>query len=603
MAVGPGAPPPWFIPGVDYPAPAQSPVPTPQIPQAPQQVIQPPAPAPTAPSPAPQIGDPARQAAARTARPSVNRLNLLGRPEGYRAEDIARLRNMALGQAGPTTPPGPNPPSNLGPRFQGVRGAGGAGGRIAEQSAAAQARSVAQGNVAAMNRAGSSLPASMFARPAAGGLEAGAGRIGGAAPSAATGGPNPRVGANLMQLMAGQRPPPPGSQILSSKLPGPQVGGMKGMAANALLGGGILATNQSLNQSYDFDSPLGRILNPTMRGAGAATMFGGPTAGMIAGVGSGLTQANIEAERWAEEQGLPAQAGVGLWQSGLQTTPLGNVASIGADLAQGLGMEEPLAEYAQKIEDADIPLVSGVAGWFTDGGPSDEDVAAQQAAQQAEAERMARLQDPQYMDQVLARMNITEDGRAEAMRQYQDSVDRMLVMNEVGQLGVALTEDGRYASQNENGAWVVQGEDGEETVSQDGLQPLNEDQVRTLATQDFYSTLPNLAAMDQQRLQMQNRAATLQSILAQNQAPLDRMYRETADLYSAAGQPALAANQMDQYLAQRQLMQALPMIQAVDQQQALQDQIAQIQLNNQINAALNPDEGGETSEAEQVLEG
>lgn len=557
MAVGPisGL---WLPPGVDMggyqpglpfgsPNPYGAPSPTPAMPTGPTTPAPAPAPAPT-PTPQPTtspISDAARQAATaqtRTAgpvRPSVLR-------EGLRTGSM------------PPGPVGPNPPPNLPPASQGVRGTGGAG--MALEGAAAQARAVASGRVPGTSGGGGGFSAPGITNP----------------------------GTNFLS-----NPPPPG--IRSTSLSGPQgPGGLKGGLTNMVVGGTILAGMNQLNQTRDFNNPLGRVLNATGRGAGGGTIVGGPMAGTIAGVGSGLMQGDVEARRWAAEQGLPAQAGVGFAESAAQMGgPIGQAAVFGGQIADSLGLSEPLADYAGRVEDAGIPLVSGFAGMFSGGGLSEEEQAQAQAEAAAAQQRQAQLVDPTYMSQTFERVGLPPEAAADAVARYEDAVTRSLVMNEVGQYGVLRDGDGNlYTPNPDTGEWST--EDGS-TKSVDELSRLSEDEIRAITAQEMYASIPELLASEQQRVAQMTRAAAFQAMMAGQIDPLLARSEDTAAAFEAAGDPVGAAYARDAATSRAAMLQALPMIQAIDEQQQWDQRMAQLQeqaMINQIQQQLYGGQGG-----------
>ena len=559
------------------------PTPQPQLTPAPDMFTQP---RPVHPSPPPtpsmnSMNQAAREAvreqrlASKPYRPSQARLATMEPTRGgYTAGEAAQLGRMATGPdrpmpGGPRV--GPNPPSTV---SQGVRGAGGAGANLSEGVAAAQAR------------AGGGMTATLNGRP------------------------NPQVGSSLMQAMTGQAPAPPG--IASTNLTmfgrtGPQLTGLKGAGANMLAGGTALAaTNAALNRQgpslsneYIFgrepldtgqQDALRRVLGSTGRAAGGTTMLGGPVAGTMAGVGSGLMQGDVEARRWAEDQGLGAQGLVGLGESAAQMGgPLGKAAVFGGQIADSLGLSEPLADYTGAVADANIPFVSPIAGWFGGGGdgqPSDEE----RAAQEAEVQRIQQMQDPNYMASIADRMGLPPEARDQAIRDFNQSVDQAIALNEVGAFDVAMAGDKTVTRDPETGSWV---DEDNNTVNESNVSPLSNEQVRYMMTQGFYNSLPALAAQHEAQMQRVQQAAAYQALMDQNMPEMERLYQQTADLYNQAGEPEMAANAMQQFAAQRGLMHATPLIQAVDYQQQVEEQLAAMAQQKMMNDAIyGTDNGG-----------
>lgn len=534
-------------------------------------------------SPAPDL---AREAAAQArsaapTRPSVLRQNLAINANQMGQSDLTRLANQA--RAGTPSPApaqvGANPPSNLPPAAQGVRGAGGAGAPLGSPTTAT----------------------------AAGGAPTGG------AGAAYSGGPNPRVGSALMQAFGAGAPPPPG--IAST--PGvfgfnpagkwANVGGIKGGMANAVVGGaGLMATNQALaNENAQLDwldqgqqDALRRILGTTGRGAAGTTILGGPTAGVVAGVGGGAMQTALEARRWADQNGPAGQAGAGLFQSGMQMGgPLGQVGVLGAGIADSLGIDEPLADYANRVSEMGIPLVSGVAGWFGDGTAGQPSQEEQQAAAE-EQRRRAEMATPEYMLPALQRAGLPKGAAQQYVAEFEASLQQNMVMNELGQFPVLADAEGnRYMANPQTGAFErPDGNGGVETKSADDLRALNDAELRDYTAQNFYAGIPEFVAADQQRRDAMNQAAAMQAMMSQYTDPLLARSEQTAAAYEAAGDPLGAALARDSMTSQAAMMRALPMLQAIDEQQQWDQRIAQIQQEQMLNELFygGSDQGGQT---------
>lgn len=434
-------------------------------------------------------------------------------------------------------------------------------------------------------------PPSMPSAPTPGGTTAIKGPVS-AGPS------NPQAGANLMEVLTGQRPgptssnpPPPtgpstaATATSSSRFPRlGKVANSAGWMATNLLGQGALEwTRNRLDPDKLENTPFGRVMDMTMRGTQGG-MLAGPYYGTLGGVGSGAGQFGLEMQRAAADPNDSALSSAALdtGLAALESAPI-----IGAPI-QAIGIADKLNSLfgdgdANTIAELS-PGASAIMDGYGQGGGESGDQA--QAQQQAIAD----------LPGVMSNLGISDRTARTAL----DQLDQNRALFRV------------YA---ENGIPIpgAADENGEPLV-------LTPDQVDAYASKQFLMSLPELIDVERQQQEALARTAAFQAMIGNTMAPYQQEANALADLYPALlgnvpNMPAEVAGPMQNLAgiyganvrrdanAYGAMGQMIPTQAALDQRQALQAQLDQMLQSQMLRDMVDSGQASEDDLAAATLGG
>jgi hypothetical protein len=390
-------------------------------------------------------------------------------------------------------------------------------------------------------------------------------------------------------------PPAPPAQpgILNRNLTGPQMSGRLGQAARGAGGIGAFVGGQAITAQGD------DMNNDFLRGAGGGMSLApfaamAPGVAMAPAVGVATLGAGIgnvggrELTEWLPDQIAETEqlSNVDLARSA--TNPLmAPVAGMEAldRFGDYIGVDnfgnfkDKAREGQRTLSDVvdGIPFIGGMFG----GGSGGEDPAVAQAAAQTAARQS--LSDPAVMQQFLSDYGMSPEGGQAAMNYYQQSLSR----------NRALAERGMLSYVDENDEPVI----------------VTPEQVEDFTLTDWTSGLDAMAAEDAQSQQLMSQAAAWQAQLAPQydaaiaqQEVLNGAYQAALDANPYLPDNMRAAFQQYFDVAGAGQMQGLndirmqgiglPAMQALQEQQAISDQVRQREIQQYIDGMFATESGG-----------